>query len=63
TSIDASVNYQFNNRFRLTIGANNLTNAYPAEQNPDETESGGPYESVQMGYGGSYYFARLGFNF
>ncbi len=47
---------------KLNVGANNLFNVYPDQQD-DWTESGGYWDSVQMGFGGAYYYSRLSFNF
>ncbi|MCB0565746.1 MAG: hypothetical protein H6573_35580 [Lewinellaceae bacterium] len=44
-------------------GANNLLNAYPSIQTDGETETGGYWDAVQMGFSGAFYFARLGFKF
>lgn len=46
-----------------TFGANNLLNAYPSIQEDGETETGGYWDAVQMGFSGAFYFARLGFKF
>lgn len=59
---DASVNYQFTKNINLTLGANNLLNIYPDIQDT-ETETGGNFDSVQMGSNGRFVFARLGLKF
>ena len=56
---DLSVGYRLSNRARLTVGAVNLFNVYPTQQDT-ETETGGLWDAVQMGFGGAFYFARLG---
>lgn len=60
---DVSVGYKFSNRWKLTLGANNIFNTYPTPQFDGWTDQGGFNDSVQMGSDGKYYFARLGFNF
>ena len=55
---DASVAYRLSNTTRLTIGAANLFNVYPSQQDT-ETETGGTWDAVQMGFSGAFYFARL----
>jgi iron complex outermembrane recepter protein len=59
---DLSFGYQFTQKIGLTIGANNLLNIYPDIQDT-ETETGGNFDSVQMGSNGTYGFARLSFKF
>ncbi|MBP9792566.1 MAG: TonB-dependent receptor [Flavobacterium sp.] len=59
---DISFNYQFTKNFNLTIGANNFLNVYPDIQDT-ETETGGNFDSVQMGSNGLFGFARLGVKF
>ena len=60
---DVSAGYKFNNSWKLTIGANNIFNTYPTPQFDGWTDQGGFNDSVQMGSDGTFYFARLGFNF
>jgi iron complex outermembrane recepter protein len=59
---DLSFSYQFIKQLSLTIGVNNLLNVYPDIQDT-ETETGGNFDSVQMGSNGAFGFARLGFKF
>lgn len=59
---DVSLGYQFTEKIGLTIGANNLLNVYPDIQDT-ETETGGNFDSVQMGSNGTFGFARLSFKF
>jgi iron complex outermembrane receptor protein len=41
-----------------------LFNIYPDQQDEQgNTEAGGYWDAVQMGFNGAYYYARLGFNF
>lgn len=59
---DLSVGYQFSSKIGLTVGANNLLNVYPDIQDT-ETETGGNFDAVQMGFNGTYGFARLSLKF
>jgi iron complex outermembrane recepter protein len=59
TSADVSVTYSFDADTKLTIGGNNIFNVTPTEQDPNETDNGFKYESVQFGLNGASYFARL----
>ena len=61
--VDLSLGYRINPDWKLTIGANNIFNAYPTPQFDGWTDQGGFNDSVQMGSDGAYYFARLGWNF
>jgi len=61
---DATVGYQITKQFKLSIGSNNLFNIYPDKQDESgNTEAGGYWDAVQMGFSGAYYYARLGFKF
>lgn len=57
---DASVRYQLTDRVSLTVGGANLLNTYPTAQDT-ETETGGIWDAVQMGFSGAFYFARVSF--
>lgn len=59
TSADTSLTYAFNDNTKLTLGVTNLLNVHPSVQNPDETDNGFKYDSVQFGLNGRGYFARL----
>ena len=62
--VDFTGTAKFSEKLNLTLGLNNLLNVYPTQQVASEnTDSGGYFDAVQMGFGGAYYFARLGFNF
>jgi iron complex outermembrane receptor protein len=77
-TIDLSLGYNITKNLSLNIGAVNLGNAYPNYYNPDgpkvgspdaigydpyETESGGSWDAVQMGYNGMLIYGKLGFKF
>jgi len=63
TTTDLNVGYELSENLKLSIGGNNIFNIYPDQQSDFETESGGYWDSVQMGFGGAFYYARLGFTF
>ena len=63
STIDASIGYDLSNNLHLTVGAVNLLNTYPDPTDPYETETGGAWDAVQMGFNGRYMFAKLGFTF
>jgi iron complex outermembrane receptor protein len=63
-STDLTAGYQFTKQLKLTVGSNNLFNIYPDQQDETgNTEAGGYWDAVQMGFNGAYYYARLGFTF
>jgi len=55
---DVSAGYRVSNDARISIGAANVFNVYPTQQDT-ETETGGTWDAVQMGFSGAFYFARL----
>jgi iron complex outermembrane receptor protein len=59
---DLTFGFKLNDSMKLSLGANNLFNIYPDQQD-DWVEAGGYWDAVQMGFSGAYYYARLGFNF
>ncbi|MGZ5201729.1 MAG: TonB-dependent receptor plug domain-containing protein [Telluria sp.] len=63
TSADLALTWAFTEKTRFTVGANNIFNVHPSVQNPDETDNGFKYESVQFGLNGTSYFARLSHRF
>lgn len=67
---DISLSYKFSKRMSLFIGADNLFNVHPdlgvnplAKKWYGDNESGGPWDSVQMGFNGRRLFGKLAFNF
>ncbi|WP_239524910.1 TonB-dependent receptor [Leptobacterium flavescens] len=62
-TFDLNLGYNLSESLRVSIGGNNIFNEYPSQQNDGETESGGYWDAVQMGFGGAFYYARLGFDF
>ena len=59
---DLTLGFKVSKSTKISIGANNLLNIYPDQQD-DWVEAGGYWDAVQMGFNGAYYYARLGFNF
>ncbi|UXI66881.1 TonB-dependent receptor plug domain-containing protein [Tahibacter amnicola] len=59
TSADVSLSYAFTENTKLTLGAANIFDTFPDRQNPDETDNGHVYDSVQFGLNGTSYFARF----
>ncbi|WP_091491569.1 TonB-dependent receptor [Flavobacterium phragmitis] len=59
---DLTLGFKISKSTKISIGANNLFNIYPDQQD-DWVEAGGYWDAVQMGFNGAYYYARLGFNF
>ncbi|MET0265660.1 MAG: TonB-dependent receptor, partial [Duganella sp.] len=59
TSADLSFTYNISKDMKFTFGGNNIFNAKPSTQDPDQTDNGFKYESVQFGLNGASYFGRL----
>lgn len=59
---DFAINRKITNNISLTLGGVNIFNVYPSEQDT-ETESGGLWDPVQMGFNGAFYYGRLRFTF
>lgn len=59
---DLTLGFKLSKSLKLSVGGNNIFNIYPDQQD-DWVEAGGYWDAVQMGFGGAYYYARLGFNF
>ncbi|MDR7210899.1 TonB-dependent receptor [Flavobacterium piscis] len=59
---DLTLGFKLSKSTKISIGANNLLNIYPDQQD-DWVEAGGYWDAVQMGFSGAYYYARLGLNF
>ncbi|MCC6463670.1 MAG: TonB-dependent receptor [Saprospiraceae bacterium] len=72
-TLDLSVSYDITPNLRWTIGGANILNAYPTAQKDfygpgptdysAESEGGGLYDPVQMGFNGAFLFSRVGFRF
>ena len=59
TSADLSLTYAFDKNTKVTIGGTNIFNVKPTKQDPNETDNGFIYDSVQFGLNGASYFIRL----
>ena len=59
TSADLAFTWSFDKGTRLTLGAANIFNVKPTKQDPNETDNGFIYDSVQFGLNGTQFFARL----
>lgn len=60
---DLTLGYQLSNNFDLSLGAANLFNVVPTKSDAVNSESGGIYEPVQMGFNGTLFFAKLAIKF
>lgn len=67
---DVFVSYKISKKISLFVGADNLLNIHPnlgvnplAKGWAGDNESGGPWDSVQMGFNGRRLFSKLAFNF
>ncbi|MCV6631003.1 MAG: TonB-dependent receptor [Flavobacteriaceae bacterium] len=63
TTIDANLEIPIQKNMSISLGGNNLLNTYPTAQTDGETESGGYWDAVQMGFAGAFYYGRLQFKF
>ncbi|NUO75227.1 MAG: TonB-dependent receptor [Lysobacter sp.] len=59
TSADISVTYAFGENTKLTVGGANVFDVKPTRQDPNETDNGHVFDSVQFGLNGAAYFVRL----
>jgi iron complex outermembrane recepter protein len=59
---DLALGYNLSENVKLVIGSSNLLNTLPDIQNID-TESGGRWDPVQMGFNGRMVFGRLNWKF
>jgi iron complex outermembrane receptor protein len=63
TSADLSFTWAFSEKTRFTLGGTNIFDVKPSAQDPNETDNGFKYESVQFGLNGAAWFARLSHRF
>jgi iron complex outermembrane receptor protein len=63
TTLDLTLHLNATKNITLSIGANNILNTYPTQQDPTLTEGGGLWDAVQMGCNGAYYFSKLTLTF
>jgi iron complex outermembrane receptor protein len=59
TTVDLIVGYDLNDTWKLALGGTNIFDAMPSPQAQNETDTNFTYESVQMGFNGAAWFARL----
>lgn len=59
---DLSLGYDITQNLSILIGGANIFDVYPTTQDT-ETETGGLWDAVQMGFSGRFYFAKLILNF
>lgn len=59
TSADLGFTWAFDKDTKLSVGAQNVFNVKPTKQDPNETDNGFIYDSVQFGLNGTAYYARL----
>ncbi|NEU09877.1 TonB-dependent receptor [Flavihumibacter sp. R14] len=60
---DLTLGFLLNKNFSFSIGGSNLFNVLPNTSDAVNSESGGIYEPVQMGFNGIYLFSRLSIKF
>lgn len=56
---DLNLSYDVSNKLTVNIGGTNILNKYPTMQHPVATETGGIWDSVQMGFSGAFYYSKL----
>jgi iron complex outermembrane receptor protein len=56
---DVNLGFEIANNLKWTIGAANIFDEQPTEQDPNETENGALWENIQMGFNGASYYTRL----
>jgi iron complex outermembrane receptor protein len=59
TSADLAVSYSIDKNTKITFGGTNIFDVKPSSQDPNETDNGFKYDSVQFGLNGAAYFLRL----
>jgi outer membrane receptor protein involved in Fe transport len=57
--LDLSVGYRITKGLEWTVGGSNIFDEMPTEQDPNETENGGRWENVQMGFNGAAIYTKL----
>jgi iron complex outermembrane receptor protein len=58
-STDVHFGYELPRNLTLTVGGANIFDVQPTEQDPAETENGGRWENVQMGFNGAAWYVKL----
>ena len=59
---DLALSRKLSEQVSLTLGGVNILDEYPTKQDT-ETEAGGLWDPVQMGFNGAYYYGRVRFTF
>lgn len=60
-SMDLNLSYTFRQGIVWHLGGSNIFDARPTALDANETENGAPWENVQMGINGAFYYTRLSF--
>ena len=60
---DINFGYALTSKVAFRLGANNLFNIYPTTQQNEWTDSGGNWDSVQMGTNGSFFYSNITYKF
>jgi iron complex outermembrane recepter protein len=60
---DLTLGLQISKNFSLSLGGSNLFNVLPDKSDAFNSESGGIYEPVQMGFNGTYLFSKISVKF
>ncbi|PWJ44237.1 TonB-dependent receptor [Sediminitomix flava] len=60
---DISFTYHPTDKWNWTVGGSNIFNVYPDKQDPYETDNGGYWDPVQMGFNGAYWYTRVSYSF
>jgi iron complex outermembrane receptor protein len=59
-STDVHFGLELPRNLSLTVGGTNIFDVEPTAQDPNETENGGLWENVQMGFNGAAWYVRMG---
>ncbi|OGU68240.1 MAG: hypothetical protein A2W30_05695 [Ignavibacteria bacterium RBG_16_36_9] len=59
---DLSLGYDITDNVTFLVGGANIFDEYPTMQDT-ETETGGLWDAVQMGFSGRFYYAKMILNF
>jgi iron complex outermembrane receptor protein len=59
TSADLSFTWSLDKNTKITVGGTNIFDVTPTKQDPNETDNGHIYDSVQFGLNGAAYYVRL----
>ncbi|HEV6963947.1 TonB-dependent receptor [Roseateles sp.] len=62
-SMDLGLSWQATPALKFSVGGSNVFNVHPTKQDPNETDNGFYYESLQFGLNGASYYARMHYRF